>query len=172
MGNTHTFTRHAVQNALRCLLKRPCAPFLRGFWGLEVWGWRARLPFSTVQRAIFPTGVSFGTHDRTYNSPFPPQQCTLGANLSCPEVTAVTPGIVTRSCLHAVASVCLLHYASNKYVFIPAVPYCVCQVHSEIFAQVALFGNGSDRCWTFSPATKRQGRFSCRLADPSSCFYC
>lgn len=65
-----------------------------------------------------------------------------------------------------------LRLHSNKYVFIPAVPDCVCQVHSEIFAQVALFGNGSDRCWTFSLATKRQGHFSCRPADHSSCFYC
>lgn len=138
-------------------LKKAMRSFLRGFWGSEVWGWRARLPFSTVQRALFPTGVSFGTHDRTDNPPFPPQQCTLGATPSRPEVTAVTTGIVTRSCLHAVASLCLLHYASNKYVFIPAVPDCVCQVHSELFAQVALFGNGSDRCWTFSPAAKTPG---------------
>lgn len=135
-------------------------------------GFGARLPFSTVQRAIFPTGVSFGTHDRTCNSPFPPQQCTLGANPSCPEVTAVTTGIVTRSSHRAVASLCLSHYASNEYVFIPAVPDCVCQVHGELFAQVALFGNGSDRCCTFFLAANYQGCFSCRPADPPSCFCC
>lgn len=57
MGNTHTFTRHAVQNALRCLLKRPCAPFYVGFGGRR-FGVGERVSYSLLCREHYSRLVS------------------------------------------------------------------------------------------------------------------